>query len=199
MSGLKELALFDFDGTISSKDSTKIFYQSLYTNRLIFLFKNIFLCMPEFIAHKLGYKDYTFLKRKRLQIHVGKLSENNFKRHLFNFHHKLLPSIIKQSALERIDWHKVQGHEIWIVSASFDFLLSEWCEKLNIGLITNITFKDKDKYIFEGVDCNFDAKVYQINNKINLTNYKRIYAYGDSDGDKAMLALANEPYFNYFI
>jgi HAD superfamily hydrolase (TIGR01490 family) len=193
------LALFDFDGTITRKDSALTFYQSIYTNRFDYLFRHIFLCLPEFILYRLGWTDYVPLKRKRLQIHVGRLTYSDYSRFLVNFHMVLLPSIIKQSALDRIDWHKSKGHEIWIVSASYDFLLSDWCNQLGLNVLYNITKKNQGNCIFEGEDCNFNGKVNQIKKNIKLSDYEKIYAYGDSEGDYAMISLAHESNLNFFI
>jgi phosphatidylglycerophosphatase C len=192
------LALFDFDGTITSMDSATLFYRSLYNNPIVFVYRHIVLCFPQYISYRLKLSDYLPLKRRRLQVHVGELTEDNFKRKVLEFQQVHLPSIIKDSALNRVSWHKNQGHEIWVVSASYDFLLSEWCKQMNIGLIVNLTFRNQHTCIFEGEDCNFKNKVYQIRKRVNLNDYTTVYAYGDSDGDKALLSLAHKSYFNYF-
>jgi phosphatidylglycerophosphatase C len=193
------IALFDFDGTISNADSATLFYKSLYKYRITFLFRHFLLCMPEFIKYRCGFTDYVTLKRKRLQIHVGALSEERYQNQILHFQLILLPSIVKESALKRIAWHKAQKHDIWVVSASFDFLLSNWCEQLDIMLLVNKTRKEQGNCFFEGDDCNYIGKFARIRNNIKLTDYTRVYAYGDSDGDKAMLSMAHEPHFKYFI
>jgi phosphatidylglycerophosphatase C len=193
------LALFDFDGTISSMDSSMLFYKTLYNNPIIFVYRHLLLCLPQYISYRLKLTDYLPLKRRRLQIHIGPLTEDNFNRKVLEFQSRHLPSIIKKSALDRLIWHKNQGHDIWVVSASYDFLLSEWCKQLNIGLIVNITVRNQHTCIFEGEDCNFDNKARKIRLRVNLNDYKIVYAYGDSDGDKPMLTLAHRPFFNYFI
>lgn len=195
---MKSLALFDFDGTISNLDSTTLFYKSLYSNRFAFIYRHLFLCLPQFLAYHFNLTNYLPLKRKRLQIHIGILSDDNFNRHLLKFQQVHLPSILKESAIERINWHINQGHDIWVVSASYDFLLSQWCEKMNIGLIVNKTVKNQHTCIFDGEDCNYSNKVHQILKRINISDYNKIYAYGDSDGDKNMLELAHESHLNFF-
>jgi phosphatidylglycerophosphatase C len=193
------LALFDFDGTISNSDSATLFYKSLYKNRIVYLFKHVLLCLPELIKYRCDFTDYMSLKRKRLQVHVGSLSQEEYENRILHFHNSILPTVIREGALKRIGWHKAKSHDVWIVSASFDFLLSNWCEELDIQLLVNRTIKAQGICLFEGDDCNFSGKVTFIKKNINLADYARIYAYGDSDGDNAMLSLAHEPYYNYFI
>ena len=91
------LALFDFDGTITSADSARLFYRSLYRNKVVFLYRHIMLCLPELISYRFGWTDYLKLKRKRLQLHVGMLSDDDYKRHLLHFQQLLLPSMIKSN------------------------------------------------------------------------------------------------------
>jgi len=192
------LALFDFDGTITYRDSAATFYASLYTYRLTYIWRHIVLCLPEFIAYRAGRTSYMTLKRKRLQVHVGHLSEVAFEHKVAHFCENILPPMIKKSALERIQWHKAAGHEVWIVSASFDFLLRDWCRQQGIGMMVNKTIKSPGFCTFPGEDCNFAGKVQQIKAHLQPEAYKTIFAYGDTDGDQAMLALAHQPYFNYF-
>ncbi len=193
------LALFDFDGTITKHDTAKYFYKSLYKNQFVFLFRHLILCFPEILFYRLGFCDYLPLKRKRLQIHVGRLSDVEFRRYVSDFETTILPSLIKGSALDRVNWHKAMYHDIWIVSASYDFLLSNWCEHLGLKILVNRTIKNKGNIFVIEEDCNYDVKVKQINKNIQLSDYSLIYAYGDSDGDKAMLSLAHKPHFNFFI
>ena len=192
------LALFDFDGTITSKDSITLFYKTLYNSSIVFVYRHLLLCLPQYVSYRFKLTDYLPLKRRRLKVHVGGLTENNFNRKLLEFQHEHLPSIIKDSALDRLSWHKAQGHEIWVVSASYDFLLLEWCKQMNVGLIVNITARNQHTCIFQGEDCNFNNKVNQIRKKVNLNDYNIVYAYGDSDGDMPLLSLAHKPYLNYF-
>ncbi len=37
--------------------------------------------------------------------------------------------------MERIEWHKEQGHEVVIVSASIECWLKPWCEQNKLNLI----------------------------------------------------------------
>ena len=192
------LALFDFDGTITRKDSATLFYKTLYNSPIAFVYRHFLVCLPQYISYRLKLTDYLPLKRRRLQIHVGLLTEDIYNKKVLEFQHVHLPSIIKNSALDRLRWHKDQGHEIWVVSASYDFLLSEWCKQMNIGLIVNRTFRNLHSFTFEEEDCNLNNKVHQIRKRVNLDDYSTIYAYGDSEGDMPMLTLAHESYFNYF-
>jgi len=46
-------------------------------------------------------------------------------------------------------------------------------------------------------DCSLENKASAIKRKVNLSDFKTIYAYGDTAEDMPMLALAQEKYFNW--
>ena len=47
-------------------------------------------------------------------------------------------------------------------------------------------------------NCYGPEKVKRIREKYNLSNYKYIYAYGNSRGDYEMLSIANESHYKPF-
>lgn len=93
-----------------------------------------------------------------------------------------------------------QGHHVVIVTASFEELVADWCHEHQIDLISNtldiqngfLTGKIKDK------NCYGPGKVEKIVNILDLTKYTHIYAYGDSDGDRAMFELADGSFYRLF-
>ncbi len=49
-----------------------------------------------------------------------------------------------------------------------------------------------------GKNCNGNEKVCRIREAVTLTPYQAVYAYGDSSGDREMLALAHHKGFREF-
>ena len=68
---------------------------------------------------------------------------------------------------------------------------------MNVMLIVNLTIRNQYTFIFEREDCNFNYKVHQIRKRVNLNDYKTVYAYGDSDCDMQLWSLAHKQYFDY--
>lgn len=82
-----------------------------------------------------------------------------------------------------------------------DILLNPFVNEFNLELITNNLQIKSKKFtgLFENnFDCNFENKVYMIKKYYNLSKYKEIYAYGDSEGDFLMLKNADKSYYKYF-
>jgi HAD superfamily hydrolase (TIGR01490 family) len=194
----KTLVLFDFDGTITYKDSADYFYKFLYNSRLNFIFNNYILCFKLIILFKLKLTDYYALKKRRLEIHTSKYDTDSLLVKSEIFRNSKMQEILIPAALDKIQWHKLQGHDIWLVSASYDFILEKWALDTNINLITNKTIYLNKKRMFCTNDINFEEKLIQIKKVINLNEYNEIYAYGDSDGDKKMLEIATKSFYKYF-
>jgi phosphoserine phosphatase len=76
--------------------------------------------------------------------------------------------------------------------------LGKWSLENGINLITNKTIVENSRRRVFGKDVNYYAKVEYLTKKVDLKNYTDIYAYGDSNGDYAMLNIANYKYFKPF-
>ena len=114
------------------------------------------------------------------------------------FHIKVFNSLLNSKALNKIQWHENLGHDVWIISASYDFLLTRWSKNNNYNLITNKTEMKQGSRIMLGNDVNFEAKLEYLRLQINLDNYSEIYAYGDSEGDISMLSVADHKFYKPF-
>jgi len=89
---------------------------------------------------------------------------------------------------------KDQSSDIYIVSASWSFILNEWAVVNKVGLICNEMIYDRGKImVSRDFDCDKEGKyilIYQ--NIINLRQYDKIIAYGNSVNDLNMFMLADE-------
>ena len=133
---MKSLAIFDFDGTISKKDSLKEFL------KIHFSFKNYFIGyylinIPHLILLYLGVIDFSILKKRRIKHFMKNLNMDTITDSLEIFNKVFFKSEIKKQAIKEIEYHKENNHKIIILSASLDFLLYEWCQKNNFYLICN--------------------------------------------------------------
>ena len=111
-----------------------------------------------------------------------------------------IDKILRPKAIEKINWHKNQGHKVVVVSASIECWLRPWCEKNNLELIaTKLEIKDDivtGKLLSK--NCYGVEKVNRIKELYNLEKYDYIYAYGDSSGDKRMLEISHEKFYKPF-
>jgi HAD superfamily hydrolase (TIGR01490 family) len=192
------LALFDFDGTITRKDSFIHFIIfALGVRRFI---TGLLVLSPFLIAYKLKVISNSKAKEIVFGFFFRGWNADRFKEIAYNYSRDKLPLIVRKTAMKRIKWHKQEGHKVVIVSASIDDFLKNWCDMNELDLIaTKIEVKDgKLTGKFLSKNCYGQEKVSRLKDQFNLTEFEYIYAYGDSRGDREMFALANEVHHAYF-
>ena len=128
------------------------------------------------------------------------MDEQQFQKVAKVYSPKHINTILRPKAMEKIAWHKEQGHKVVIVSASIKCWLKPWSDENNLDLIaTKLEIKD---YIVTGKfltkNCYGIEKVNRVNEAYDLRDCDHIYAYGDSRGDKELLELANESFYKPF-
>jgi len=95
---------------------------------------------------------------------------------------------------ERIQWHKKEGHLLFFISGSPDYLVKRMAEKYGATAYVGSTyFTDEDGLLTGEVYPMWDAEHKQealsnLVEKYNI-NLEESYAYGDTNGDFSMLGL----------
>jgi HAD superfamily hydrolase (TIGR01490 family) len=194
----KQIAFFDFDGTLTHKDSMFAIVKYVYGNW--YFYWGMFLLLPTLIGFKLGLIDRQLTKEKYLHFFFAGMPVTTFQNYCDQFSEKIIPKMLRKEAYEKMKWHQQAGHEVVLVSASAENWLKPWCVSQDINCLASkleiIQGNISGNLI--GKNCHGDEKVSRILQEYNLDNYKEIYAYGDSSGDKPMLAIANQAFYQKF-
>ena len=194
----KNLALFDFDGTITKKDTLKEFIKyavgkEKYYIGLLFLSPMLLLYLFKIIPN---YK----AKENLIKYFFEGWDIQDFKNIAERYSLDEVDTIVYPSALKKIQWHKDNGDKVVVVSASINLWLEPWCKKNNLYLLsTKLEIKNnKITGNLDGANCYGLEKAILVKKSLNLDSYHTIYAYGDSKGDRELLALANRKYYKIF-
>ncbi len=194
----QRIAFFDFDGTITTKD-TLLEFIKFYKGTGYFYF-GFLLYSPFLIAYKLKLIPNYVAKQKVLSFYFNGESITLFQKKCDAFSELILPKLIRPKALKEIEKLKEANAEVVVVSASAENWISKWAAANGIKLIgTRLAVAD-DKLTgnINGINCYGDEKVCRIEQQYDLKLFKEIYCYGDSGGDKAMLKLATFPFYKPF-
>ena len=183
-------ALFDFDGTISSRDS---FLRFMWYAERGGLIRTCFSQIPQVILYKLkAYPNQklkeTFLK----QLFEGKLLRD-LQTVSENYCREVVPKILRPGFHKTLDWHRGRGDEIVVVSATPAFILEPWCRTHGIGIIGTEVETDKNGRLtgrIIGRNSMGEEKVSRIKELYDLEEYDDLFAYGDTASDLPMLDLA---------
>ena len=189
------LALFDFDGTISSKDSFVAFMKFTH-GKPVFAWK-MAMGFLTFAGWKLGLVKSHFTKVKALRSFYKGWSEERMTDARKRFTEEILPHILFPKALERIAWHKKNGHRIIVVTASCDAWLGDWTNQMDLEILC--TEMEVKNGVFTGElskpNCRGKEKVNRVKQHLDLEDYSEVYAYGNDHGDNQLLAIADHPHF----
>ena len=192
------LALFDFDGTITTDDSLLKFIRFVVGDRRFLL--GLVVLSPMLVLYKFKLIPNYKAKQYMLSWFFKGMSKDAFLKVANEYSLVHIDKILRPKAIEKINWHKNQGHKVVVVSASIECWLRPWCEKNGLELIaTKLEIKDDivtGKLLSK--NCYGVEKVNRIKEIYNLKDFEYIYSYGDSSGDKQMLELAHEKFYKPF-
>jgi len=85
-----------------------------------------------------------------------------------------------------------------VVTGSLEVLLSEWCTGVGVDLIATGIDLNSASIGLSTRNCFREEKARRVREKYDLGSFETIYAYGDSSGDREMMALAHERYYRRF-
>lgn len=199
MNESKAIAFFDFDGTITNRD---IFWDFLFyrlKNGLSLL--KLLQGFPVFVSYSLKLMNNEKAKQLIFDKLFGAESVDFFQNSVQNYYKTSFSRRIRKDALTKILWHKNSMHQIYLVSANFDLIVQQFANEQGIDFLsTELAIQDNILTgKFKTPNCYGEEKVKRINIAVpNLNSFEKIYAYGDSKGDREMLALATNPFYRYF-
>jgi phosphatidylglycerophosphatase C len=194
----KKLVLFDFDGTITTKDTLLEFIR-FYHGSLKFLI-GFALLSPVIALHLFKIIPNWKAKQFVLTWFFKDESVEQFAAKCDNFTHKIIPSLIRPQALVAIQNHKQNNDEVVVISASAENWVAPWCKALGLPCIATRLEAVHGKLTGKIVEknCYGAEKVSRLLMHYSLNDFSSIVAYGDSSGDKEMLAVAHEQFYKPF-
>lgn len=189
-----ELALIDFDNTVTDCDTYARFLRRVATPEQ--LAQAWWKVGPWLLAYRLK-----LISAKRIRARVTWLvmrgrHADDIAAQAAGFSREVLPEVVRPKMLEQIRWHLQQWHTVVIVSGSLDLYLRSWCDAMGLEMICN-RLESRDGRLtgrYAEGDCG-PRKVESIRARYDLSRYVRIHAYGDSSEDRPMLALAQERWY----
>jgi HAD superfamily hydrolase (TIGR01490 family) len=194
----KRIALFDFDGTITTKDTLLEFIRFYHgTNKFL---RGFAVTSPW-----IGLMTFKLIpnwraKEKVLSWFFKGEDEKTFDEKCKAFSKSILPSLIRPKALAEIQNHKRENATVVVISASAENWVRPWCEENQLNCLATRLEVVNGKLTgrISGFNCYGAEKERRIRECYNLADFEEIFAYGDSKGDLEMLALAQKQHYKPF-
>jgi phosphatidylglycerophosphatase C len=192
------IAFFDFDGTITTRDTLLEFIK--FSKGKFRFYVGFAINSPWLIALKLKLISNQAAKEKILTWFFHNNTVSHFQQTCDRFAAEIIPNLIRPKALQEITTLKEKGIPVVIVSASPENWIRPWTGPNSIDLIATRLEAHEAKLTgrIQGRNCHGTEKVERINQVFRLSDYSKIYAYGDTGGDKPMLRLATNAFYKPF-
>jgi len=189
-----QLALFDFDNTVTVCDTYSRFLRRIATPAQ--LARARWTMGPWILAYRAGLVSPSAVRVRATRMAFTGRLEAEIVDHGIAYAEQTLPALLRPQMMQRIVWHQAQGHEVAVVSGSLDTYLAPWCERHGLALICNRLESGQGRLTGRYADGDRGAhKAADVRARYDLSRYERIHAYGDSGEDRPMLALAHERWY----
>ena len=187
------VAAFDVDGTLTTRDCVVPFLRrSLGTPRVV----ATLMRHPFHLLTALIRRDRDRMKELAVSAFAGRsaaLTSAEGERFAADVEQRSM----RPDSIARLAWHRRQGHQVVLVSASLDAYLRPLgqrlgvddvlCATLDVGVDGNLTGR------LVGRNCRGPEKVVRLNAWLAGRDVE-LWAYGDSPGDRELLARADRPH-----
>ena len=194
------VAAFDFDGTLTRRDTLLPFL--LHVAGPVKFSCKILLLLPTLTGYALGLIRNDKAKVKVLTSFIANMEMATLQQQALQFAENKLPSLLRSEAMQRLDWHKQQGHRCVVVSASLEIYLRPWASKAGfddiLGSRLETLADDRTTGNLLGENCFGPEKLRRLEALLGSRDGYTLYAYGDSRGDKELLSAADYPFYKKF-
>lgn len=193
---LPVIAAFDFDGTLTHRDTLLPFLRFAFGNWVVL--KKLLVLLPRLMGFPLRLISRQEAKELILTSFLKGMPLEKVNIWGKKFAEGKLRSLIRENTYQKLRWHQAQGHTCVIVSANLSFYLEPWgrLEGLEVVLASKLALNSNQVVTgkLEGKNCWGEEKVRRLKEAFGPKEGYVLYAYGDSRGDQELLKLADHPF-----
>lgn len=193
------LALFDFDGTLTTADTMFHFVRFVVGGPRFVL--GLLWLGPALALHAAGLIPADRAKATLLRHFLGGRPQAELEAAARRWTTEALPALLRPAGQARLAALRAEGARVVLVSASLDLWLRPYAEAAGMQLLCTAGAVDEAGRFtgaLAGPNCNGPEKERRVRAALRLEDHARVEAYGDSAGDKELLALADAAYFKPF-
>lgn len=190
-----DLALFDFDGTITTRDTMPDFVRAAAPRWR--RGPGALVLLPVLVGYRRGLVSGIATRRAVVRVAFGGTDADALAAAGERFARDVLPPLVRLEAMARIDAHRRRGDEVVVVSGGLDVYLAPWAASHGLPLLCSSLERRGARLTgrYRGAQCVADEKARRVREACRLDRYARVHAYGDTAEDLAMLALADHRHY----
>ncbi len=192
------VAAFDFDGTITKRDTFAGFL--FFSFGYLKVFKGTVILLKVLLFNKLGIVSNQKAKEQVFSYFFKGMSIRQFEG-LCKDYSGEIEKIVRPDAIKAIQWHQKNEHRVMIITASVYNWIKPWAEAKGIMEVIATQIEISNGILsgeFSSKNCRGQEKVERLQAVIPEIKKCELYVYGDSDGDKELLEIATKPFYRNF-
>ncbi len=197
------VAAFDFDGTVADRDTLVPFLVLAFGRRRVAAtFAALAFTGLGYLLRLVTIDEF---KQRVLRRLVAGVPAERL-RALGPAHARAVTPWLRPGALQRIEWHRAQGHLLVLVSSTLDLYLVPVAAQLGFDhvLCSRLEVQRDGEGVerftgqLEGSDCTGVEKLHRLTALLGNLGSVELHAYGDSEGDRELLAAADHAHYRPF-
>lgn len=192
-----DIALFDFDGTITDREMFVAFLEHAVPRARLTIGK--LALAPLIVGYKFGAVPANAIRAAAVRVGLSGMSIVQVEERAASFGAAVLPGVIRPVALECIKWHQARGDMVVVVTGALELALKPWCEALGIDLVGSVLEQRAGRLTgrYARPQCLREHKVLRVRERYDLSRYGAVHVYGDTPDDFALLSLADHGHYRW--
>lgn len=186
------VAVFDFDGTLTTKDTLLEFIKYACGIRRFYI--GFLLHFPILVLMKIGLLPNWKTKEMIFSWFFKGMKYKEFERLGKDFA-KVIFSFANQDTTKMLSNHLQDRNEVYVITASIEEWVRPYCNLLNVKAVLGTKVEVEGGLLtgrFASKNCYGKEKVSRLLEAFPDRNSYFLYAYGDSAGDKDLLEFADK-------
>lgn len=185
---MRNIAVFDFDGTLTSRDTLPDFIRFVFGGRR--MVQGFMLFAPQIVLMKLHLMSNHAVKERLLRYFFGGMMQSELERYGRDYAERAM-ALLRDDVRCEFDAHVKNGDDVYVVSASLEEWVRPVCMKIGAKSVIGTRFDTKSGR-YASPNCYGAEKVRRFREVEPERDTYHLKAYGDSRGDKEMFAFADE-------
>jgi len=199
-SAQKRVAVFDLDGTLTSRDTLFPFLRYLAGRRGFYL--RLPLVVPILFLMSLRILGRERAKELVLSLFLRGRTREEVMLRGESFARERLPQMLRPQARARLLWHQSRGHRCVLATASPDVYVEAWARAAGFDdvVATRLEFDAAGRATgrIAGANCRGGEKLRRLEELLGELSALELFGYGDSRADRAFLDRCGEAHYRPF-